>query len=156
MTALPFRLVVYVQDNECHRPFSPFRVITGNNRDLKDVWMTSKFCEDFSKFNRCRCRRAISLPCSIATLEAFFYYCQHIYNGTNIYLTSPPEIMISLLLSTIAIVPFGYMTAKSPDLNTLPLKAFFVPEGSLKYYPERKKKSENEMNAKINVLLPLS
>ena len=47
--------------------------------------------------------------------------------------TSPPEMMISLLLSMMAIAPLGCMTARSPEWKLPPAKAFFVASGSRKY-----------------------
>jgi hypothetical protein len=54
--------------------------------------------------------------------------------GRQVILTSPPEMMISLLLSMIDIEPSGYITARSPELKLPPRKAVRVASGSRKYW----------------------
>jgi len=85
----------------------------------------------------------LASSCSMARLDAFWdrrlVRYRFLIQEERGRFTSPPEMMISLLLSFKEMEPSGFITAKSPVWKLPPLNAFFVASGSLKYFVAHQK-----------------
>lgn len=118
------------EDNESRWTLAPLGMRFRDYSHLENMWVACEFLNTISGNDD------IVKKCTYPILwQGLMRSAEYKYHTTTSTpsLTSPPEIMMSLLLSIICMTPSGCITARSPELKYPPLNALWVAFESLKY-----------------------